>query len=220
MMMSQNVIFILSLAVLALLRPSGAADEPEWQNWESDLTDSMDIGPTLEGYRRVGLRCAADHMLVEVEMEDDFDGVLYTRGAFHSQEKPCFLDARGGRNFTLSLPFTRCNTKNENNLYSNTIVIQYDDELIMPGDAAFTLECDFTKPKDYKVATDLKSERYSLIPMPSVNHKQIHSSRIILDDADPAADGKPKSERMTAISDSDTVSFTPNRETKVLKDEL
>ncbi|KAK3914809.1 Cuticlin-1 [Frankliniella fusca] len=197
----------LALAGLALLRASGGAEESGWQNWESDVTDSMGIGPTLEGYRRVGLRCAPDHMQVEVEMEDEFDGALYTRGAFHSQEEPCFLDARGGRNFTLSLPFTRCNTRNENNLYSNTLVIQYDDELIMPGDAAFTLECDFRKPKDYKVSADLDSNR-------------IYSSRIILDDADPAAVGKPKEERMTAISDSDVVSFLPKRMTKITKDEL
>lgn len=95
--------------------PPGSAGaqraEPEWQDWQSDVTDSMGIGPSLTGYRRVGLRCGADHMAVEVEMEDDFDGVLYARGAFYSQEEPCFLDAHGGRNFSLRLPFDKCNTR-------------------------------------------------------------------------------------------------------------
>lgn len=159
--------------------------EPEWQNWESDVTESMGIGPSLTGYRHVGLRCAADHMEVEIEMEEDFDGVLYTRGAFYSQEKPCFQDAKGGRNFTLRLPFAACKTRNvragglamrsarlrvddwpqalmsagfvpqDDNVYSNTIVVQYDDELIMPGDAAFKLECNFRKPKDFTVSAGL-----------------------------------------------------------------
>lgn len=84
----------------------------EEQHWQSDVTDSMGIGPSLTGYRHVGLRCAADHMEVDVELEDDFDGVLYTRGAFYSQKEPCFLDAKGGRNFTLRLPFAQCNTRN------------------------------------------------------------------------------------------------------------
>lgn len=135
------------------------ADE-EWQNWQSDVTDSMNIGASLTGYRRVGLRCAAEHMEVEVEMEEDFDGVLYTRGAFHSQEQPCFLDARGGRNFTLRLPLAKCNTRNEKNVYTNTIVIQYDDELIMPGDAAFKLECDFQNTRSYTVSANLETNRY------------------------------------------------------------
>lgn len=33
-------------------------------------------------------------------------------------------------------------------------MIQYDDELIMPGDAAFTLECDLG-PKDVIVNADM-----------------------------------------------------------------
>lgn len=87
-------------------------EEPEqWQSWQSDVTDSMGIGPSLSGYKHVSLHCGADHMLVELEMEENFDGVIYTRGAFHGREAPCFLDAAGGHNFTLRLPFTSCNTR-------------------------------------------------------------------------------------------------------------
>lgn len=81
------------------------------EHWQSDVTDSMGIGPSLTGYKQVSLRCGAEHMLVQVEMEEDFDGVIYTRGAFYGREKPCFLDALGGLNFTLRLPYDSCSTR-------------------------------------------------------------------------------------------------------------
>jgi hypothetical protein len=39
------------------------------------------------------------------------------------------------------------------------VVVQHDDELIMPGDAAFTLECDFSRPRDITVSADLEAGR-------------------------------------------------------------
>jgi len=38
-------------------------------------------------------------------------------------------------------------------------VIQHDDELLTPGDAAFTLECDFSKPRDLTVTADLNGSK-------------------------------------------------------------
>jgi hypothetical protein len=43
----------------------------------------------------------------------------------------------------------------ESDVYSNVVVVQHDDELIMPGDAAFTLECDFSRPTNVTVSADL-----------------------------------------------------------------
>jgi hypothetical protein len=39
------------------------------------------------------------------------------------------------------------------------VVVQQDDELIMPGDAAFTLECDFSRPRDITVSAELETGR-------------------------------------------------------------
>jgi len=47
----------------------------------------------------------------------------------------------------------------ESEVYSNVVVVQHDDELIMPGDAAFTLECDFSRPRDVTVSADLEANR-------------------------------------------------------------
>lgn len=43
--------------------------------------------------------------------------------------------------------------------YSNVVVIQHDDELLTPGDAAFTLECDFSKPRDLTVTANLNGSK-------------------------------------------------------------
>jgi hypothetical protein len=47
----------------------------------------------------------------------------------------------------------------DSDVYSNVVVVQHDDELIMPGDAAFTLECDFSRPRDITVSADLEAGR-------------------------------------------------------------
>jgi len=47
----------------------------------------------------------------------------------------------------------------DSEVYSNVVVVQHDDELIMPGDAAFTVECDFSRPRDITVSADLEADR-------------------------------------------------------------
>lgn len=36
-------------------------------------------------------------MQVHLETVDDFNGVMYTRGSFHKQAGPCFIQPKGGR---------------------------------------------------------------------------------------------------------------------------
>nr|CAD7460549.1 unnamed protein product [Timema tahoe] len=105
---------------------------------------------------------------VDVGTEGEFGGVIYTRGSYHKREHPCFLDPRTGRDFSLRFPLDQCHHQacesgwfgwcREDDVYSNVVVIQHDDELIMPGDAAFTLECDFSKPRDFTVNANLAAD--------------------------------------------------------------
>jgi hypothetical protein len=71
----------------------------------------MEIGVANSGYRRVQLRCGADYMQVDVETDQDFGGVIYTRGSYHNRKPPCFLDPRAGRSFSLKFPLSQCQTK-------------------------------------------------------------------------------------------------------------
>lgn len=41
-------------------------------------------------------------------------------------------------------------------MYSNVLVVQNDKDLILPGDAAFNLECDFREARDVTVEADYK----------------------------------------------------------------
>ncbi|XP_067006621.2 uncharacterized protein [Anabrus simplex] len=164
--------------------------------WKQEVGSQMAIGETNSGYKRVELRCGANYMEVSLETEEDFSGVIYTRGSFHKREPPCYLDPAQGRNFSLRFALDQCNTKHDEDTYSNVVVLQHDDELIMPGDAAFTLECDFSRPRDVTVSADLAA-------------KSAVSSRISLADADPAGKELPRHRRSTVTSTSQSVAFTP-----------
>ncbi|PSN32168.1 hypothetical protein C0J52_22375 [Blattella germanica] len=166
--------------------------------WKQEVGSQMEIGLSNAGYRKVQLRCGADYMQVDVETDQDFDGVIYTRGSYHNREPPCFLDPRNGRSFSLKFPLSKCQTKLDSEIYSNVVVIQHDDELIMPGDAAFTLECDFSKPRDITVSADLEASKTPV------------SSRISIADADPAGKELPRHRRSTVTNHSDSVIFTPD----------
>lgn len=80
--------------------------------WEQDLSKDMQIGLADGGYEKVRLRCGADSMQVDVITEEDFDGVIYTRGSFHKKQPPCFLDPgpSEGRSFSMKIPLDQCQT--------------------------------------------------------------------------------------------------------------
>ncbi|KOC61683.1 hypothetical protein WH47_05831 [Habropoda laboriosa] len=113
--------------------------------WEQDLSMDMQIGASTEGYDRIALYCGADEMAVELQTSLDFSGVIYTQGSFHSRQSPCFLDPILGGTFIINIPFNECATEKIGNRYKNILILQHDDELITPGDAAFVLKCDFSK---------------------------------------------------------------------------
>ena len=50
--------------------------------WEKDMSEDIYIEASHEGFTSVELSCGRKSMVVEVTMEEDFDGVIYTRGSF------------------------------------------------------------------------------------------------------------------------------------------
>lgn len=94
-------------------------------------------------------------MFVNLETEDEFTGVMYTRGSFYDQKEPCFVQSksRGARSLTMRFPFDGCNTKTNGETFTNTIVVQHDPDLVTPGDAAFEVSCDFRKSRSLNVET-------------------------------------------------------------------
>ncbi|KAK2576660.1 hypothetical protein KPH14_005322 [Odynerus spinipes] len=165
--------------------------------WEQDLSENMHIGASTRKYDRVTLRCDSDKMTLKIKMVENFSGVIYTRGSFYSKESSCFSDPKRGKRFTMNIPFDKCKTEKENNKYSNVVVIQHDDEFVTPGDAAFTLECDFFTPKNIeKMTVDFTRE-----------HTKVQRSAIGLIDADP---GRDKNQKLAYVESTDEeVVFVP-----------
>lgn len=80
--------------------------------WEQDLTNEITIGPSTEGYKNVDLKCSAESMSIQIEMEDDFTGVLYIKGNYLNKKFPCFVDVNSGTKFKMKIPFDQCNVEN------------------------------------------------------------------------------------------------------------
>ena len=53
--------------------------------WEKDMSNEVYIEASSEGFVSVQLTCGKKRMVVEIEMEEDFDGAIYTRGSFMSK---------------------------------------------------------------------------------------------------------------------------------------
>lgn len=173
--------------------------------WEREVGSQMTIGPSLRGYNEVSLKCGAEHMSITVKTEGNFDGVLYTRGSYRNQSSPCFMDAKEGQFFILKIPLNECYTKYQDGVFSNVLILQHDDDLIMPGDAAFIVECDFSTNREMTVSADL-------------NVNQI-TSKISLTDADPGGRPVPSNLAKSVSSQSPFVSFKV-KEGRVIKEEL
>ena len=67
---------LLLLSVLLLARA---------ETWEKDMSDEIYIEASHEGFSSVQLSCGKKRMVVEVKMDEDFDGIIYTRGSFMSK---------------------------------------------------------------------------------------------------------------------------------------
>lgn len=128
--------------------------------WEQDLSDSFKIDPSTQGLQKVNLKCGAETMHIELQTEENFTGVMYTRGSFYKQDGPCFVrPQRVGRTLSMSFGLDQCQTvkNNAEDVYSNVIIVQHEPDLVMPGDAAFAVECDYRTPRLVNVNADFQA---------------------------------------------------------------
>ena len=48
----------------------------------------------------------------QIETDEEFDGMIYTRGSYHKEENsPCKIDAQGGLRFNIHFNYNECDTK-------------------------------------------------------------------------------------------------------------
>ncbi|XP_059468621.1 uncharacterized protein LOC132192603 isoform X2 [Neocloeon triangulifer] len=167
------------------------------------MTNEIEIGPADSGYKEVHLRCIDKKRIfqVNIELDEDFSGVIYTRGSYAGKDKDCYLKAKSGRKFRMKIPFEKCGTKQEGDVYKTVLIVQYDEFLIMPGDAAFELECNLG-PMVAEVTVDS-----SISTQPAVRKPL---SKISLADADPSGKPLPRHRQSVVTGDEGQVSFTPD----------
>ncbi|XP_049278550.1 uncharacterized protein LOC125761451 [Anopheles funestus] len=180
-------------------------NKPEESLFEQDLGDQFKIDASTQGLQKVNLRCGADSMRIELKTEEDFQGVMYTRGSYYKQTKPCFVKPeRAGRTLEMKFNLDQCQTVNNGEVYSNIVVVQHDPDIVTPGDAAFAVECDFRKPRGVTVSSEIQArDSEDATPTPS--------SRITLTSPDPSANTQTPNEHNSVHSTSGTVTFVPSR---------
>uniref|UniRef100_A0A182IPI8 ZP domain-containing protein n=1 Tax=Anopheles atroparvus TaxID=41427 RepID=A0A182IPI8_ANOAO len=165
-------------------------DKPEESLFEQDLGDQFKIDASTQGLQKVNLRCGADSMRIELKTEEDFQGVMYTRGSYYKQTQPCFVKPeRAGRTLEMKFNLDQCQTVNNGEVYSNIVVVQHDPDIVTPGDAAFAVECDFRKPRGVTVSSEIQAR----------------------DSPDPSANAQTPNEHNSVHSTSGSVTFVPSR---------
>ena len=175
----RSSIATITIIVVLFLKTCSLAEQ-----WSQEL--DSEIGLSTTGYKSVSLSCDKDGFHIKLITPESFSGVLYTRGSFHKRQKPCFFDAKSGQEFSLNIPLDQCNVERSNNVFTTVFVVQHEDELIFPGDAAFKLVCEFA-------SDGLAVER----------------SEIQLADADPGGKEPSKDQEFRVSSATKSVMFTP-----------
>uniref|UniRef100_A0A182MCS5 ZP domain-containing protein n=1 Tax=Anopheles culicifacies TaxID=139723 RepID=A0A182MCS5_9DIPT len=83
-------------------------------------------------------------MLVTVQFEDDFRGVIYSQG-YHNDPKCRYVQAnQGGKQFSFTVPYDRCGSKPSCAVCAsvdNVLVIQTDEEVQEAWDTARRISC-------------------------------------------------------------------------------
>ncbi|KAK1123528.1 hypothetical protein K0M31_008233 [Melipona bicolor] len=83
----------------------------------------------------------------------------------------------------------------------NTLILQHDNDLITPSDAAFILECNFSNSRDQIVSVE----------MSETEKKKVRSSTSLVD----ADLGRDKTNRFEyVVSDTNEIVFVPSSVTK------
>ncbi|XP_055852454.1 uncharacterized protein LOC129916488 isoform X2 [Episyrphus balteatus] len=176
--------------------------------WEQDLTDTFKIDGSTQGIQKVNLKCGAESMKIMLETEQDFTGVMYTRGSFYKQSAPCFVKSEKSsnmRSLEMNFNFDQCQTQQEGDVYTNIVVIQNDPELITPGDSAFSLECDFRQPRNVNVEGNFETRE-----------RTVSGSRITLTSPDPSYTSNASDDKDTVHNATDTVTYKPTESVKII----
>lgn len=99
----------------------------------------------LPQIQNLEVMCAKDHMEVQLSFDKPFTGLVFSKGQF-GQDNCVYVHPKSSRtNFRFSIIYNGCGTKPDakGKFYENTVVVQYDEELIEVWDEAKRLRCEW-----------------------------------------------------------------------------
>lgn len=107
--------------------------------WPVDRPQGMPNIVSLE------VMCGKDHMDVHLSFSAPFEGIVSSKGQ-HSDPRCIYVPPSTGKTFfSFRISYQRCGTKPDLNgqFYENTVVVQYDKDLLEVWDEAKRLRCEW-----------------------------------------------------------------------------
>ncbi|XP_026759783.1 cuticlin-1 [Galleria mellonella] len=121
--------------ILALVNPRARAGEL----WPVDRPDGMPVIQSLE------VMCGKDHMDVHLTFSHPFEGIVSSKGQ-HGDPRCVYVPPSTGQTyFSFRIAYAKCGTKPDlhGQFYENTVVVQYDKDLLEVWDEAKRLRCEW-----------------------------------------------------------------------------
>ncbi|XP_037919613.1 uncharacterized protein LOC119656966 isoform X1 [Hermetia illucens] len=107
--------------------------------WPLERPEGM---PTINSLE---VMCGKDHMDVHLTFSQPFEGIVSSKGQ-HSDPRCVYVPPSTGKTFfSFRISYSRCGTKPDLNgqFYENTVVVQYDKDLLEVWDEAKRLRCEW-----------------------------------------------------------------------------
>ncbi|RVE54597.1 hypothetical protein evm_000718, partial [Chilo suppressalis] len=107
--------------------------------WPIDRPDGMPVIQSLE------VMCGKDHMDVHLTFSHPFEGIVSSKGQ-HGDPRCVYVPPSTGQTyFSFRIAYAKCGTKPDlhGQFYENTVVVQYDKDLLEVWDEAKRLRCEW-----------------------------------------------------------------------------
>ncbi|CAG9865439.1 unnamed protein product [Phyllotreta striolata] len=107
--------------------------------WPMERPDGMPVIQNLE------VMCGKDHMDVHLTFTQPFEGIVSSKGQ-HGDPRCVYVPPSSGQTFfSFRIAYARCGTKPDlhGQYYENTVVVQYDKDLLEVWDEAKRLRCEW-----------------------------------------------------------------------------
>lgn len=124
---------------LQLQDSQAAASSSSNEMWPIERPNGMPNIVSLE------VMCGKDHMDVHLSFSAPFEGIVSSKGQ-HSDPRCVYVPPSTGKTFfSFRISYSRCGTKPDLNgqFYENTVVVQYDKDLLEVWDEAKRLRCEW-----------------------------------------------------------------------------